>query len=152
MRLKASGWQPDDHPGSGRDSGSGNGTPSKSSELDPIPSQRLEIASLARGRTAVDEERVEDGGAPRLIIGLYRRHLGIGVNAGYFTLKMMLVRTLRRSHKHAIIEVDDAEGEPPGDQFFEISLEPVDSKALARATRTVQRVLRARRWQSGLIR
>jgi hypothetical protein len=152
MRLKASGWQPDDHPGNGRDPGTGDGAPTKSSELDPIPSQSLEIASLARGRTAVDEERVDDGGAPRLAIGLYRRHLGIGAKSGYFTLKMMLVRTLRRSHKHAVIEVDDAEGEPPGEQLYEISLEPADSKALARATRTVQRVLRARRWQSGLIR
>lgn len=120
------------------------------SELDPISPQRLEIASLARGLgTAADEDRAAEERAERLTVGLHRAHLGEWERGGYFTLKMLMVRALRRGLKHAIIEVDDADGEPSTDAPFEVALEPEDPKALARATRTIQRVIRSRRWRAG---
>lgn len=120
------------------------------SELDPISPQRLEIASLARGLgTTADEDRLADERAVHLSVGLHRDSLGTWQQGGYFTLKILMVRALRRGHKNAIIEVDDAEGEIPADATFEISLEPDDPKALARATRTVNRVIRSRRWRTG---
>lgn len=124
---------------------------SEQSELDPISPPQLEIASLARGLgTAADDEgRVAGQGAKRLTVGLYRSNLGHWEQGGYFTLKMLMVRALRRGLKHAIIEVDDADGEPPADVPFEVSLEPPDPQALARATRTIQRVIRSRRWRTG---
>lgn len=123
------------------------------SELEPIPSQRLEIARLARGTgAAADEDRNAQNGAPLLKVGLHRRRLNIGNSGGYFTLKMLLVRGLRRSLKTAIIEVDDAEGVADSDELFELALEPPDEKALGRARKVVKRVLRTRRWQTSLVR
>lgn len=123
------------------------------SELDPISSPRLEIARLARGVTAATADaRLGQDGAPLLKVGLHRGQLNIGTAGGYFTLKMMLVRALRRSLKTAIIEVDDAEGPPDAEEVFELTLDPPDAGALGRARKVVKRVLRARRWQAGLLR
>jgi len=120
------------------------------SELDPISPERLEIASLARGLgTTVDDSRSADERAVRLSVALNREGLGTWQQGGYFTLKMLMVRALRRGLKNAIIEVDDVDGEIAVDAPFEISLEPDDPKALARATRTVNRVIRSRRWRTG---
>src|SRR5690606_16158466 len=98
------------------------------------------------------DERGGLDGAPLLKVGLHRRRLNIGTSGGYFTLKMMLVRALRRSLKTAIIEVDDAEGPPDAEEVYELSLDPPDPGALGRARKVVKRVLRARRWQSGMLR
>jgi hypothetical protein len=119
-------------------------------ELDPISPERLEIASLARGLgTTADDGRTAGDRAVRLSVGLNRDNLGTWQQGGYFTLKMLMVRALRRGLKNAIIEVDDVDGEVPAEAPFEISLEPDDPKALARATRTVNRVIRSRRWRTG---
>jgi hypothetical protein len=119
-------------------------------DLEPIPAGQLEIASLARGLgTAADAGRPLDHGAQRLVVGLHRENLGPWNRGGYFTLKMLMVRALRRSLKTAVIEVDDADGPASGDDKFEICLEPHDPKALEKATRTVKRVLRSRRWRMG---
>ena len=120
------------------------------SELDPISPERLEIASLARGLgTTAEDGRTADERAVRLSVGLNREGLGAWQQGGYFTLKMLMVRALRRGLKNAIIEVDDTDGEIRADAPFEISLEPNDPTALARATRTVNRVIRSRRWRTG---
>jgi len=120
------------------------------SKLEPTSARELEIASLARGLgMAADADRPVDDGTQRLIVGLYRENLGPYNRGGYFTLKMLMVRALRRSLRSAIIEVDDADGEVPADTKFEISLEPHDPNALERATRAVNRVLRSRRWRGG---
>ena len=120
------------------------------SELDPISPERLEIASLARGLgTTAEDGRTADERTVRLSVGLNRDSLGSWQQGGYFTLKMLMVRALRRGLKNAIIEVDDTDGEIPAGAPFEISLEPDDPTALARATRTVTRVLRSRRWRTG---
>jgi hypothetical protein len=120
------------------------------SELDPISPERLEIASLARGLgTTAEDGRAADEHAVRLSVGLNRANLGTWQQGGYFMLKMLMVRALRRGLKNAIIEVDDVDGKAAADVPFEISLEPDDPKALARATRTVNRVIRSRRWRTG---
>lgn len=118
--------------------------------LEPIPAPQLEIASLARGLgTAPSDERAVDGGPVQLRVGLYKQHLGSWSSGGYFTLKMLMVRALRRSLKSAVIEVDDASGEMPADTPFEISVEPADPEALLRARKVVRRVIRSRRWRTG---
>jgi hypothetical protein len=119
-------------------------------ELEPIPPEKLEIASLKRGLGAAGSEGRGANSAPtRLNVGLYRGNLGVWKNGGYFTLKMLLARALRRNLKAAIIEVDDAAGEAPAETMYTLSLEPADPAALARATKTVNRVLRSRRWRQG---
>lgn len=119
-------------------------------ELEPIPGPQLEIASLARGLgTAASDERAVDGGPARLSVGLYKQHLGSWSSGGYFTLKMLMVRALRRSLKSAVIEVDDASGDMSADTPFEISVEPADPAALLRASKVVRRVIRSRRWRTG---
>lgn len=121
-----------------------------SPELEPIPPDELEIASLKRALSAAGGEgRGANTGPARLNVGLYRSNLGVWSNGGYFTLKMLLARALRRNLKSAIIEVDDAAGVAPAEAMFTISLEPADPAALARATKTVKRVLRSRRWRLG---
>jgi hypothetical protein len=119
-------------------------------ELEPIPAPQLEIASLARGLgTTPSDDRAVAGGPLRLSVGLYKQHLGTWKSGGYFTLKMLMVRALRRSLKSAVIEVDDAGGEMPADAPFEISVEPADPDALLRARKVVRRVIRSRRWRTG---
>jgi hypothetical protein len=119
-------------------------------QLEPIPAPELEIASLARGLgNAPSEARATHAGPVRLTIGLHKERLGSWQSGGYFTLKMLMVRALRRSLKSAVIEVDDAGSEPPGDTPFEISLEPHDLDTLLRAQKVVRRVLRSRRWRMG---
>lgn len=120
------------------------------SELEPIPAPQLGIASLARGLgTAPSEDRATDAGPVRVSIGLYKAKLGSWHSGGYFTLKMLMVRALRRGLRSAVIEVDDAGGEAPADSPFEISLEPHDPEALLRAQKVVKRVIRSRRWRMG---
>lgn len=157
MQLKASDRHPDGSPTGGRDESAPRGTRQESSpdagQLEPIPSGRLDIARLARSQpAAATEERNPNECVPLLTVGLHRKHLNIGHAGGYFTLKMLLVRALRRSLKSAIIEVDDAEHPAAADVLFELNLDPPDSRALGRARKVVQRVLRTRRWQSGLAR
>lgn len=84
---------------------------------------------------------------PRVVVALHRARLGIERPGGYFRLKMLLVRTLRRGFKSSILEVDDAEV-PPGSEteLFRVTVEPTDPQDYARAVRTVRRVLRSRRW------
>jgi hypothetical protein len=119
-------------------------------ELEPIPGPQLEIASLARGLgTAPSDDRAVAGGPLRLSVGLYKQHLGTWNSGGYFTLKMLMVRALRRSLKSAVIEVDDAGGEMLADTPFEIHVEPADPDALLRARKVVRRVIRSRRWRTG---
>jgi hypothetical protein len=157
MQRKSSGSQPDEPPADTADQCTGNGggrnEPSGQAEFQPIPPQGLEIASLARALPkAAPDARDVDECRPRLSVGLHRTNLGIDVTGSYFTLKMVLVRALRRSLKTAIIEVDDAESGVRADALFEINLQPPDSKALTRANKVVQRVLRARRWRQGPVR
>jgi hypothetical protein len=119
-------------------------------QLQPIPAPQLEIASLARGLgTAPSDDRAAHAGPVRLSIGLHKESLGSWKSGGYFTLKMLMVRALRRSLKSAVIEVDDAGGTAPADTPFEISLQPADPDALLRAQKVVKRVIRSRRWRMG---
>lgn len=157
MQLKASDRRPDGSPAGARDEtaprGTRQDTSPEQSELEPIPSGRLDIARLARGLpAAATEGRDANESAPLLSVGLHRKHLNISHAGGYFILKMLLVRALRRSLKTAIIEVDDADDPATADVLFELNLDPPDSKALGRARKVVQRVLRMRRWQSSLAR
>ena len=83
----------------------------------------------------------------RVAVALHRNRLGIEEPGGYFKLKMLLVRTLRRGFKASILEVDDAEPSPDVDaEPFKVTVEPSDPQDHARAVRTVRRVLRSRRW------
>lgn len=155
MQFKASDRLPDGSSSGARDESAPHGTRQDTSpdagQLEPIPSGRLDIARLARGQPgAATEGRNANESAPLLSVGLHRKHLKIGHAGGYFMLKMLLVRALRRSLKTAIIEVDDAENPAAAEVLFELDLDPPDSKALGRARKVVQRVLRTRRWQSGL--
>ena len=83
----------------------------------------------------------------RIAVALHRARLGIERPGGYFKLKILLVRTLRRGFKTSILEVDDAEL-PRGSEteLFKVTVEPSDPQDYARAVRTVRRVLRSRSW------
>jgi len=100
----------------------------------------------ARGRAAQSESEPEP--TARVSVALHRARLGIERPGGYFKLKMLLVRTLRRGFKTSILEVDDAQA-PPGSEteLFTVTVEPGDPQDYARAVRTVRRVLRSRRWR-----
>jgi hypothetical protein len=88
----------------------------------------------------------EPGPTTHVAVALHRNRLGIEEPGGYFNLKMLLVRTLRRGFKTSILEVDDADVPPgSGTELFRVTVEPSDPQDYARAVRTVRRVLRSRR-------
>ncbi len=110
--------------------------------LPPVTAKR---AGAERGRVA--RTVAEPAPTARIAIALHRACLDVGEPGGYFKLKMLLVRTLRRGFKTCILEVDDAEGPPAaGAEPFKVTVEPSDPQDHARAVRTVRRVLRSRRW------
>ncbi len=107
----------------------------------------LEIARLARRKKSVGEKAPEPGktDATRVIVGLRRCTLGVEDHAMYFRLKIALVRTLRRSFRRAIIEVDDLDEAKSG-QAFRVVLAPANAALQAKTEATVARVIRRRRW------
>ena len=116
----------------------------KQSELEPIPSDKLSIARLARERgQAVEEARALELGTPHVRGQLHPANLDLSKSGDYFTLKLLLARALRRSMRNAVIEVDDAEQEAPAGTLFEISLAPENVLAYKRAAKIARRVLRA---------
>jgi hypothetical protein len=109
------------------------------------PEATAALPGAQRGRVAQAASEPEP--TARVAVALHRARLGIERPGGYFKLKMLLVRTLRRGFKTSILEVDDAEA-PAGSEaeLFEVTVEPGDPQDYARAVRTVRRVLRSRPW------
>jgi len=109
--------------------------------------EELGIACLARRTKSIAESAPEPGktSAMRVIVGLRRCTLDVDDHAMYFRLKMALVRTIRRSFRRAIIEVDDLD-EPTSAKAFEVILEPADAALQKKADTMVARVIRWRRW------
>ncbi|MFU8895628.1 MAG: hypothetical protein ACNA8J_04510 [Gammaproteobacteria bacterium] len=115
----------------------------KQPDLEPIPSDQLSIARLARERgQPAEEARVLALHTPHIRVQLHRANLELSDAGDYFTLKLLLARALRRSMRNAVIEVDDAEQEAPAGTLFEISLVPDDVLAYKRAAKIARRVLR----------
>lgn len=96
-------------------------------------------------RIAKNDPQPNKVSAMQVIVGLCRCSLEVEDHATYFRLKMALVRTLRRSFRRAIIEVDDLE-EPTSERAFQVTLEPANAVLQGKAEATVARVIRWRRW------
>lgn len=114
----------------------------KQPELEPIPSDQLSIARLARERgQSAEEARALALDTPHVRVQLHPANLDLSKSGDYFTLKLLLARALRRSMRNAVIEVDDAEQEAPAGTLFEISLLPDNVLVYKRAAKIARRML-----------
>lgn len=109
--------------------------------------EELGVACLARRKKSVDESfpQPSETRAMRVMVGLRRCALEVEDHTMYFRLKMALVRTIRRSFRRAIIEVDDLD-ESTSEKAFEVTLEPANTALQAKTETIVARVIRWRRW------
>jgi hypothetical protein len=108
----------------------------------PVSPERLAIARLARRPGRSDSEStLSKSGQTCIQVALYRDALGQFELHASFRLKLHVLRALKRSHKRALIEVDDIERPAGSVGDFEVRAEPADAKQLARLKRVVARAL-----------
>lgn len=108
----------------------------------PVSPEHLAIARLARRPGRSDSESTPTKSGQAFIqVALYRDTLWQYQLHASFRLKLHLVRALKRSHKRALIEVDDIERPAGSVGDFEVRAEPADAKQLARLKRVVSRAL-----------